>query len=166
MESIGESKLGIDLLEDGIVNDVERLCNSIGDIWTGEMFRAPSKELAASRNASSATSSQLSSYVHMTADGMRVTANDSVSVFGGKLCLSNRRDVRQLARNVLHVLVLGSRVLDHGIALQLPHVLRSQVLLHERFCEPHQIDFPSSLSLLATANFGTASPAAANNADR
>ena len=100
----------------------------------------------------------------MTADGMRVTANDSVSVFGGKLCLSNRRDVRQLARNVLHVLVLGSRVLDHGIALQLPHVLRSQVLLHERFCEPLRIDFPFVLKPVGDCElrYGITS----NNADR
>ena len=78
--------------------------------------------------------------VHITkilVEGMRVTTNDSVRVFGSKRCLSNRRGVRWLACNILHVLVLSSCVLVHGVALQLPHLLRGQVPLHERLCELH-----------------------------
>ncbi|EDR07364.1 uncharacterized protein LACBIDRAFT_327802 [Laccaria bicolor S238N-H82] len=69
------------------------------------MFKAPSQELMAACLAEHVLrvlqhlSWALDAYItKILADGMRVTANDSIRVFGSKLCFkfSDRRDVHQL----------------------------------------------------------------------
>ena len=138
---------------------------------------APSKELVAASQNASFVLHHLSwaldvQITKILANGMGVTANDSISAFGSKLYLSNQRDVRQLAYNVLQILVPFLITESHSNS-QTAAKYSSTSASTSASASSMRLTFPSSVSFLSTANFGMTSPlgatepltAAANDTD-